>query len=121
MRLGKHKESTTKLAIALEKYGKTTKERLWRDLAHRILVPKRQRVAVNLWRLQALSKKFSGKTIVVPGKVLGNGVLSSALSVAAMEFSGNARKKIENAKGRALLLRGLLEKKPKASSMVIVC
>ncbi len=60
----------------------------------RLLVskPKRQRVSVNLYKLDMHVKQ--GETAVVPGKVLSGGEVSHAFDVAAMEFSDAARKKL---------------------------
>ncbi len=108
------------VSVALEKHGKKKKENVWIALAGLLLKPGRKKTAVNLSRLQSLGKKFGEKTFVVPGKVLGTGTVTSALSVSALEFSGKARKKIAQAKGHAMGLKELIESNPKKSSLVIV-
>jgi len=66
--------------------------------------PRRNRPQVNLSRINRIAKD---ETIVVPGKVLGSGTFDKKVTVAALEFSDSARKKI-NATGKAITLSELL-------------
>jgi len=45
-----------------------------------------------------------GKTVVVPGKVLGDGELAKPVVVVAFTFSERAKDKIERAGGKAIAL-----------------
>lgn len=119
-RTGPTKESTRKLAVALEKYGKKKKEAVWLAIAEKLRKPRRARVKINMWKLGLLSEKFGGKILVVPGKVLGTGSATGKISVAAFEFSESAMDKIGKGKGEAIKLQGLMERNPKASSLVLV-
>ena len=118
---GPTKESTRKLIVALEKYGKKTKQGIWLAIALKLKKPRRRRIKINLWRLAKLSKKFKNSTIVVPGKVLSKGELNEGINIAAFEFSKKAKEKIEKANGKAMSLYEIMDKKPKAASLVIVC
>ena len=53
-----------------------------------------------------------GETVVVPGKVLSVGDLTKKVEVAALTFSAEAKRKIEEAKGRTLSLQELLHENP---------
>lgn len=117
---GPTKQSTRRLIVGLEKHGKKSGENIWLAVAERLSRPTRRRPKVNLWKLSRIGKKTAGKTIVVPGKVLGTGELEGKMSIAAFEFSGSAMEKIKSAKGEAIKLGELLERKPKAESLVIV-
>lgn len=74
--------------------GKTLKKRLGKS--------RRNRAEVNIGKINKNTKQ--GETIVVPGKVLAEGALDHAVTVAAMSFSKNAVQKIEKAGGKAVAL-----------------
>ena len=58
--------------------------------------------------------------IIVPGKVLGSGSLNHSLTVAAFSFSESAREIIEQAKGKCLTIKELVQKNPKAKDVKII-
>ncbi len=107
-----------KLARKLRAQGKELKVKLWRDLAERLLRPRRSRAEVNLSRLNRYSGE--GTTVVVPGKVLAAGKLDHALTVAAFKFSGAARRKIARAGGKAISIQELLEQNPEGKNVVLM-
>lgn len=119
---GPTKDRARRLISLLEKEGKKRNEKIWADIAMRLGKPRRIRASINLWRLDRVAKAdgIKGKVIAVPGKVLGEGEVSSALRVAAFEFSSRAGEKIKAAKGEAITLEALLEKKIKAGEIAIV-
>ncbi len=119
-RKGPTKERTKKLLALLEKQARKSKSAIWIDLAQRIAKPRRNRPSVNVWKIEKLSGVFSGKTFVVPGKVLGYGQISSKASVAALEFSQEAQEKIKKAGGKTLSLEDVAEKGAKANDLVLV-
>jgi large subunit ribosomal protein L18e len=108
-------------AIALlEKASRNEKKGIWKDLAARLGKPRRRRVTVNLWKIDRASKKLGKRFLVVPGKVLALGELSTPVNVVALEFSEAAEKKI-NDKGRALTIAGALKEKINPKDTAIVC
>lgn len=109
-----------KVSVAMEKHGKKTGKRIFKDIAERIAGPRKNLAKINLWKLEQLSKKNKGKIFVVPGFVLAEGELSGALTVAALSFSKEAFEKIKNAKGKAMTFEELAKSGEKTSSMVIV-
>jgi len=119
-RTGPTKEKTRKLVALLEKAGRKSKSAIWIELATRVTKPRRQRPDINLWKIEKLAKVFEGKSLVVPGKVLGFGEVSQKASVVALEFSSQAEEKIKKAGGEAILLEEALEKGIKPKNMVIV-
>ena len=98
MKRGPTNPVTRDAARTLEKTGKG----IWSVVAAKVTSPTRRRSEVNLFKIDSLTKK--GDTVVVPGKVLGDGELTHAVSVAALNFSSAARKKIESAGGKCLTL-----------------
>lgn len=118
MRTGPTNPLTKELVDRLRKESVTGKCALWGRVADDLERPTRQRRCVNVSRIARNAKP--NEIIVVPGKVLGSGVISQSVTVAALAFSDGARELIEKAKGKALTIDELLEKKPKASEVRII-
>jgi large subunit ribosomal protein L18e len=116
---GPTKLETKKIIVEMEKHYKKTKEAIWLDLAERIAKPRRQRVSVNVWKIEKLAKIMDKKILVVPGKILGFGELTLPVQIVALEYSADAKKKI-SAKGTAMTFREALEKKIKPKEMAII-
>jgi large subunit ribosomal protein L18e len=57
---------------------------------------------------------------VVPGKVLGSGVLNHKVNVGALTFSSQAKVKIERTGGKCLSIRALIEENPGGSGVKII-
>ena len=91
------------LIIDLEK----KKMPLWRAVARGLNRPRRKAFEVNLYDLQ-----HATGTVVVPGKVLGEGNLTKALTVAALGFSADAKVKITHAGGTTFTIAELMKKQP---------
>jgi large subunit ribosomal protein L18e len=117
---GPTKKSTRVLVRLLEKAAVERKQAIWKTVAEILEKPARQRVSVNLSKLERLAKKFKGKTFLVPGKILASGILNEKISVAALGYSGNARKKIIAMHGKAVSIAELLQAKEKPGSIMIV-
>jgi len=84
---------------------------LWRDLAKRLTKPASRRASVNVGLIARHTEKKD--IIAVPGKVLGSGTLTHPLTVAAFEFSSQAKAKIVSAGGTCLSLSELMDTKAK--------
>ena len=109
----KHKNSTTKALIhALQK----EKKPIWQRLARELARPSKNGTAVNVGKLARFAEKDC--TFVVPGKVLGNGVLDKSITVAAVSFSEAALKKISLAKGKSYSIDELLKKSPEKARII---
>ena len=91
---------------------------VWKAVAKGLNRPSRKKYTVNVYRLEKFAKPKD--TIVVPGSVLGHGEITKAVTVAALRFSDDARKKIEKAGGKCLTIKGLSEKDPKGSRVRIM-
>ena len=90
---------------------------LWRRIAEDLEKPTRARRTVNVFKIDASAQ--DGETIIVAGKVLGEGDLTKKVTVAAMSFSDGARTKI-NKTGKALSINELVRANPKASKVRIL-
>jgi large subunit ribosomal protein L18e len=91
---------------------------LWRKVAGELARPKRQKVEVNLSKLDQYADDDA--TVIVPGKVLGAGALSKKITVAAFSFSGSARKLIDAAGGKTLTIDNLHRTNPDGRGILIL-
>ena len=107
-----------RLARDLRAKGKELQVELWRDLAERLVQPRRARAEVNISTLNRHTKE--GTTLVVPGKVLAAGRIGHPLTVAAFRFSAPASRKIRMAGGETLSIRKLLEQNPQGKNVVLM-
>ena len=90
---------------------------VWQDVADRLEKPRRTHAEVNLGRIERYAQE--DETVVVPGKVLGSGVLQKNVTVAAVDFSGTARTKIDQA-GEAVALEQALESNPDGANVRVI-
>ena len=102
--------------VLLEKAAKKNGAAVWKEIARRIKGSRRARPEVNLDKLDA----NAAKTIVVPGKVLGNGTLNKAVKVAALSFSASAREKIEKKGGKTMTIAELVQSNPKGTEVALL-
>ncbi|WP_101294925.1 50S ribosomal protein L18e [Halegenticoccus soli] len=90
---------------------------VWQDVANRLEKPRRTHAEVNLGRIERYARE--DETVIVPGKVLGSGVLQKNVTVAAVDFSETARKKIEQV-GEVVALEQLAEQNPDGSNVRVI-
>ena len=91
---------------------------LWRAIAENLDKSRRKSVAVNLSRIDRSSQ--TSDTVIIPGKVIGAGVLPHPLKVSAFAFSNSAREKIARAGGEVLTIESLLKENPTGRNVKIV-
>ena len=108
----------TELINSLKKQSRESKSEIWRDIAERLVKPRRRHVAVNLSRLNRYTSK--NEAVVVPGKVLATGEITHPITVAAFAFSGKAQEKIKAARGRCVSFSDLAKKNPAGSNIKII-
>lgn len=113
------KLETQKLVASLEKTSRKTKKKFWKNIAEILNKPTRNKISININKLDKLAEKFKGKTIVVPGKILSNGETNNKIKVVAIEASEKAREKI-NSNGELILLKDFISEKVNVKDLVIV-
>jgi large subunit ribosomal protein L18e len=91
---------------------------VWHDIADRLEKPRRTHAEVNLGRIERYANEE--ETVVVPGKVLGSGVLQKNVTVAAVDFSNTAQTKIEQADGTVVSLEDAIEQNPDGSNVRVI-
>jgi large subunit ribosomal protein L18e len=102
----------------LKKQSREKDAAIWLDVAEKLSKPSRQRIAVNLSRINRYTEKDA--TVIVPGKVLASGTLDHAVTVAAFNASDKAKAKIASAKAKYLSITELVEKNPQGSNVRII-
>ena len=106
------------LISELKILGSKNNVMLWKRIASELERPTRSRRDVNIGKIDKHTKE--NETAVVPGKVLSKGELTKKITIAAQNFSAEARKKI-NKNGRAISIAELIKSSPKEKRIRIIC
>ena len=91
---------------------------IWKDMAKRLEKPNRDYAEVNLSKINRYAAE--NELVMIPGKVLGAGVLGHAVTVAALGFSTTAVDKITSAGGKCMTIEQILEENPAGSGIRIM-
>jgi large subunit ribosomal protein L18e len=102
----------------LKKQSREKQAKIWLDVAENLAKPRRQRVAVNLSRINRHTKRKD--TVIVAGKLLGSGSLHHSLTVAAFAVSKKAEEKLKAARSKYLSIPELVEKNPTGANVKII-
>jgi large subunit ribosomal protein L18e len=116
-----YRKTNPRLASLISLLKNTSRENevnLWRDIADRLEAPSRNYAEVNLSKINRYAT--NGETILVPGKVLGSGILDLSVKVAALNFSQSASEKIRQADGECMSIEELISVNPTGSRVRIL-
>ena len=102
----------------LKVQARKDKVRIWEVVAEQLLSPRSRRAVLDLNHISRASSANSA--VIVPGKVLGDGMLQHPVIVGAFQFSQTAKTKIEQAGGKCVTIRDFLTKYPKGSKVQIL-
>jgi large subunit ribosomal protein L18e len=94
-----------------------TQIKIWRTISKKLSGPRKNMVKANLYRINKNTRK--NDIIVIPGKVLGIGELNHTLTIACLEYSKSAKKKIEASGSKLISIEELLEQNPKGTGVKI--
>ncbi len=108
----------TSLITTLESVARESEANVWKDVADRLAKPGRTHAEVNLSRIERYAD--GDRTVVVPGKVLGSGVLQKEVTIAAVDFSGSAERKIEAANATVRRLEDELDQNPDGRNVQVI-
>ncbi|MBU0627804.1 MAG: 50S ribosomal protein L18e [Nanoarchaeota archaeon] len=106
------------LIAELKKRSIDQKANIWYKVASDLERPTRKRTIVNLSKLNNFTKE--NETIVVPGKVLGSGILEHKLTISAYQFSEGAAEKIAKNGSKIIPLNELIKESPKGKRIRII-
>ena len=93
------------------------KRRIWKKVSKKLSGPQREKVEANLYRINKKTKE--NDVIVVPGKVLGVGEIDHKLTIACLNCSKTARKKIETSGSKLLSIEELLKQNPEGKDVKV--
>ncbi len=94
------------------------KAEIWDYVADLLEKPTRQRVEVNVGKINRLTN--DGDVVIVPGKVLGHGVLSKKVTIAAWSFSRGALETIRRAGAEAVSIPELVRRNNRGSNVKVI-
>ena len=119
----KHKlleENMKRTIINLRKKGRETKKNYFIALSNMLDTARRRRAKVNVFKLNILVKRHPEKIFVVPGTVLGYGILDKPIKVYAYKYSTGALDKIKSNKGSAKTLDDLIKENLEGKDIMIL-
>ena len=91
--------------------------KLWKRISKDLEKPTRNYPSVNLWKINKYTK--NDETALIPGKVLSQGDLNKKITIAALNFSQEAKDKI-NKTGKAISIKELKKENPKGKKVRII-
>lgn len=106
------------LISTLKEASRSSGAGVWREIARRLEAPSRNYAEVNLSKISRYARE--GETVIIPGKVLGSGVLTRGVRVAALNFSGAAAEKIQAAEGTCMTIEDLVKANPEGKLVRIL-
>ena len=107
------------LIAELKSVARSEDAGVWSDVAARLEKPRSTYAEVNLGRIERYADETADETVIVPGKVLGSGVLRKDVTVAAVDFSSSAETKIEQA-GEAISMEEAIANNPAGSNVRVI-
>jgi len=94
------------------------KAKEWIAIAEVLSSPSRQRIALNLDRINKEAKEE--EIIIVPGKILSLGELNKKIKLVGLAASSEALEKIKNGKSEFVLLKDEIKNNPEAKGVRII-
>lgn len=117
-RTGPSNQHLVNLIADLKKKAIQDSSALWKRIATDLEKSTRNRRIVNLSRINRFTKE--NETIVIPGKVLGSGVIDHKVTVAAFSFSDGAVEKLKKQNCSMMTIPELMQKNTKTADIRII-
>ena len=114
----KSNSTLVKTIADLKEASRKNEAPLWRSIATRLEGPSRNWPSVNISKLEYNINK-NGKAII-PGKLMGTGIITKKMTVAAYSFTTSAKDKIQSAGGKCLTYNELIKSVPKGTNIVVI-
>ncbi len=114
----KSNSTLVKTIADLKEASRKNEAPIWRSIATRLEGPSRNWPSVNVSKLEYNIDK-NGKAII-PGKLMGTGIITKKMTVAAYSFTTSAKDKIQSAGGKCLTYNELIKSVPKGTNIVVV-
>jgi large subunit ribosomal protein L18e len=106
------------MAKDLKKASTKNDAPIWSKLAEMALKPSSVRRTVNINKINNLTK--DNDVVVVPGKVLGTGVISHKITLSSFTISNSAATKILESGGKILSFENMIEQFPTGKGVIIL-
>ena len=106
------------LIRSLKKQSREKNAKIWLYVAENLAKSRRQRISVNLSTISRHTERNG--TAIIPGKVLGTGILTHPITIAAFNLSEKAEEKLRAAKATYLSIPELMKKNPTGSNVKII-
>ncbi|HLD98512.1 MAG TPA: 50S ribosomal protein L18e [Candidatus Nanoarchaeia archaeon] len=90
----------------------------WHEISALISRPRRKEIKLNLDQINQIAK--DNETILIPGKVLGEGEINKKLKIVAMKFSQSAAEKLRKDKIEFYTINEEMKKNPDAKNIRIL-
>ena len=107
-----------KIIEKLKKKGREEPAAIYNAAAQELSQVRKNRRKVNIGKINEITKKDD--VVLVPGKVLGDGLLDHKVEIAAFSFTEDAKNKIEKIGGIAMTLDELMKKNPSGSNVKLI-
>ncbi len=114
----KSNSNLVKTIIDLKEASRKNDAPLWRSIATRLEGSARNWPSVNVSKLEYNINK-NGKA-VIPGKLMGTGIVTKKMTVAAYSFTDSAKEKIQSAGGKCLTYSEMIKATPKGTDIVVI-
>ncbi len=101
----------------LKKLSSKTGVNVFRAVADKLSSPASQRSQVNISKIERFAN--NGETIIVPGKVLGTGIITKKVTVVGFSASETAIKKITKAGGKFIKISEYIAGKPETKIKIL--
>lgn len=111
-------EELIKLVHFLRKSSVANDVAVWRAAADQLKRSRSRRREVNISRIARSTS--TNETVLIPGKVLGSGIINHPVRVAAFKFSASAAKAITEAGGECFSIRELVNSNPQGVGIKIL-
>lgn len=117
---GKNKEST-EIADTIDTLVKVSRENgstMWRDIAECLSGGSRRYASINVGKINTLSN--DGDIVIVPGSVLGSGVINKKVTLSALKISKSAMEKLQKSGSSFKPIKQFATENPKVKNPKIL-
>ena len=114
----KSNSTLVKTIADLKEASRKNEAPLWRSIAARLEGPARNWPSVNVSKLEYNIDK-NGKAII-PGKLMGTGIVTKKMTIAAYSFTDSAKEKIQSAGGKCLTYNEMIKATPKDTDVMVI-
>jgi len=115
---GTENRSLRELIVFLEKSERKNKAPIWGAVAEKLAKPRRRRVEMNLGKLAKITK--AKDVVIIPGKVLGAGDLTHAVSIASWSAAKGVEEKVAKSGGKLMTIKELVGSNPNGKGVMIL-